>query len=882
MTTLRNVASIYNPDLLSKAQLIDSFVIRNKKFEKLFSDIKTSTMDKPEQPIMIVGLRGMGKTTLLRRLAYEVENDQALHTWLMPIIFNEEEYGITKLFKLWETIAEYVEKRDPSFAGLYDRMDAEYRKLKGDANQYEQAAFDILIEALHGHSKKLLLFIDNFGDMFRRFSKQEKQRLREILMTCSDLRIIAASAVVIEAFFKYDDPLFEFFKTERLDGLNSEETITLLLKLGEDLPGNPVKEIIEKQPQRVESLRRLTGGIPRSIVLFFEIFVNDKDGDAFTDLESVLDRVTPLYKHRMDDLPAQQQEILQVLALNYDSMNTREIAERTRLDSKLVSAQLKQLQQNNLVSIVHTGGKNHIYHVHDRFFNIWFLMRMARKGDKNRVLWLVRFLECWCGPEQLSKRSEAHRQALSGGNYDPESAYFMSTALYYASQEDIDGRYRMARKTYDYIKDKDTDIASRLETSDLAYFGRAIAEMRCRNWDAAYTELAAIKDKNAQDYLLVYVLEEMRGQNVAAQTCLQKAKEKGLACPERLIGQIHKDYIKDYISAEKYFQIGVKQGDAKSHRLLGHLYLDKYKNYKEAEQYYFKAIELGDAYAWISLGSLYRFYLKEYVKAEECYEKGVKEGHLVGWQYIGALYCFSLKEYAKAETFYHKAIEAGMTYAWINLGNLFQNKLKDYAKAEEFYNRAVIEGLTEGWNWIGNLYSDGLNDIQKAETYFWQAIEGGDEDAYNNLAWAYFIHKIKPEAAMAVAEDASKKTPDNNTFHTLSCIYLWNNRFEEAHETAAHFLYDAEYLDRGETRAEFMKYFPLLLAKKQYDFLYHYFTSEKGEAIRARDRFLPVWYALMYFMREQHPNEYLRMPPELKETVTEIIERAKEYAIAYQ
>ncbi len=520
MTTLRNVASIYNPDLLSKAQLIDSFVIRNKKFEKLFADIKTSTMDKPEQPIIIVGLRGMVKTTLLRRLAYEVENDQGLHAWLMPIIFNEEEYGITKLFKLWETVAEYVEKRDSAFEGLYDQMDEMYRKLKGDAHQYEQAAFDILIGALHGRGKKLLLFIDNFGDMFRRFSKQEKQRLREILMTCSDLRIIAASAVIIEAFFKYDDPLFEFFKTERLDGLNSEETITLLLKLGEDLPGNPVKEILEKQPKRVEALRRLTGGIPRSNVLFFEIFVNDKDGDAFTDLESVLDRVTPLYKHRMDDLPAQQQEILQVLALNYNSMNTREIAERTRLDSKLVSAQLKQLQQNNLVSIVHTGGKNHIYHVHDRFFNIWFLMRMARKGDKNRVLWLVRFLECWCAPEQLSKRSEAHRKALSEGHYDPKSAYFMSTALHYANQED--------------------------------------------------------------------------------------------------------------------------------------------------------------------------------------------------------------------------------------------------------------------------------------------------------------------------------------------------------------------------TYPEFMKYFPLLLAKKQFDSLYNYFTSEKGQAIRARDRFLPVWYALMYFLREQYPNEYLRMPPELKETVTEIIEQAREYAVAYQ
>ena len=416
----RNVAIVYNPDLLTKAQLIASFVIRVKKFEKLFADIKTATMEMPEQHLMIVGLRGMGKTTLLRRLAYEVENDPALHQWLMPIVFNEEEYSVTQLFKLWEAIAEYVEKYDPAFAGLYDRMDAEYHRLKSDQHRYELRAFELLVEALHQQGKKLLLFIDNFGDMFKRFKKPEKQRLREVLMTCPDLRIIAASSVVIEAFFKHDDPLFEFFKTERLDGLDSEETKTLLLKLGENLPGNPVPAIIERHPERIEALRRLTGGIPRSIVLFFEIFVNDKDGTAFTDLESVLDRVTSLYKHRMDDLPTQQQEIMHALALNYDGMSSREIAERTRLASKLVSAQLKQLQKDNLIAIANPGSKNQIYYVYDRFFNIWFLMRMARKGDKNRILWLVRFLECWCTPDQLSKRSETHRKALLQQEYDPK------------------------------------------------------------------------------------------------------------------------------------------------------------------------------------------------------------------------------------------------------------------------------------------------------------------------------------------------------------------------------------------------------------------------------------------------------------------------------
>lgn len=37
----------------------------------------------------------------------------------------------------------------------------------------------------------------------------------------------------------------------------------------------------------------------------------------------------------------------------------------------------------------------------------------------------------------------------------------------------------------------------------------------------------------------------------------------------------------------------------------------------------------------------------------------------------------------------------------------------------------------------------------------------------------------------------------------------------------------------------------------------------------------PIWYALMYYMQDQYPNEYLRMGEELEETVKEIIDRVE-------
>ena len=81
---------IYNPAAQPKQWLIEHFVVRTKVFEKIFKDIQTGKMKYPEQHYLIQGQRGMGKTTLLLRLKYEIENTSELNSWLIPIFCNEE------------------------------------------------------------------------------------------------------------------------------------------------------------------------------------------------------------------------------------------------------------------------------------------------------------------------------------------------------------------------------------------------------------------------------------------------------------------------------------------------------------------------------------------------------------------------------------------------------------------------------------------------------------------------------------------------------------------------------------------------------------------------------------------------------------------------
>ncbi len=439
------VATIYNPHTQSKEALIAGFIARKAKFDRLFRDIRDAPMTAPEQHYLIQGVRGMGKTTLLLRLAYEIENTPDLYARLIPIVFNEEEYGISSLADLWERTAQYLEEADPLFSGLEKTVVAQY-----GPDDYERRAIDTIIGELQQHGKKLLLLIDNIGDLLKKLDDQEGKRLREVLLTTADIRIVGGTPTTIDQTHDYAKPFFEFFKVVHLEGLNKTEAIDLFLKLGEAFHADAVKQIVEHQPGRIEAIRRLTGGVIRTMVLLFEIMVEENSGSVFKDLNVLLDRVTPLYKHRMDDLPTQQQKIVAALAQAWDAANTKELAQVVRLESKVVSAQLKQLINNGVVEKVETNTKNHLYRLEERFFNIWYLMRFSRRTDQ-RMLWLVKFFEEMFGGDEawLEERIWKHIHAMERGQMEEQAALYLTTAYAEVSKnEEMEDFLRKKTRTY--------------------------------------------------------------------------------------------------------------------------------------------------------------------------------------------------------------------------------------------------------------------------------------------------------------------------------------------------------------------------------------------------------------------------------------------------
>jgi len=410
---------LYNPDRKSKDSLIAEFVVRTKLLEDIMQDIESSDMDTPEQHYLLVGQRGTGKTTLLHRIRYAIEDNKELNKWLIPVIFSEEQYNISELANLWETVAHTLEDYH-GFAGISAEMEMHITK-----DNFEEHCYDILEKHLQQNHKKLVLLIDNVGDILKKLEDKEVRRLREILQTKSYIRLIAGSPFYLDSILDYKQPFFEFFKVIRLEGLDKEETLELLKKLGEIYnEKEKIERIIKETPGRVETLRILTGGVPRTLALMFKIFTDHEHESSVKDLERILDLVTPLYKHRMDDLPKQQQKIVDAVAKKWEAISVKELKEKVRLESKVISAQLRQLEKNQIIEKRVTDTKNHNYLIKERFFNIWYLMRYGRKDTAESVKWLVSFMENWYDKSEMEKKVESYVEAIMENKLNSDSVEF--------------------------------------------------------------------------------------------------------------------------------------------------------------------------------------------------------------------------------------------------------------------------------------------------------------------------------------------------------------------------------------------------------------------------------------------------------------------------
>ena len=671
-------------------------------------------------------------------------------------MFDEEQYSVRTLAKLWEEVIDILEDRDSSFAGLSDNVETLY-----DSESPEENIFNLLIKELKQRNKKLVLLLDNFGEMTQKFTKKETQRLREILITCNYIRIIGASSTVLEFYYDYKEPFFDFFKVVTLDELTRDETISLLKRLSETYGAGEIEEILAGQPERIEAIIRLTGGVPRTIVLLYEIFVDDVDGSSIKDLETILDRVTPLYKHRLDNLSTQQQAIIDAIAQNWDAISTKEISDAVRMPSKAVSSQLNQLEKSQLISKISTSTKNKLYQVNERFFNIYYLMRLGKRRNRNRVLWLIKFFEIWCGESELIERAQKHIGALKKNILYEKHALYITQAL---SRTDIPYplQHGLITETRKYLTTKQSEYCEELEKSHIEIYDEVVADIK-------NDSLASAKRKLINDGA--------------------KADEIDFS-----IGEIFRKEIKDLDSAKKYYLKAVEKDDAGAMYNLALLYESEFKDFDNAVKYYMMAVEKDHINAIFNLALLYEIKLKDPTNAEKYYLMAIAKDDSDAMYNLALLYENEFTDFDNAVKYYLMAVGKDHASAMYNLALLYENEFTDFDNAVKYYLMAVKKEDPGAMNNLAVLYQSEFKDFDNAKKYYLMAVEKNHTDAMFNLALLYqFEFKDFDNAINCYLMAAEKE--DTGAMNNLALLY--QSKFKDFDNAKKYYLMAVEKGDVG-------------------------------------------------------------------------------------
>ncbi|MDM1044736.1 tetratricopeptide repeat protein [Myroides sp. 1354] len=885
----------------SKSAIVDGFVVRTNEFDYIKDILVNGDIKSKSLNTIIIGQRGAGKTTLMHRLNYAILDEKLLSDIYLPIIFSEEQYNLSDLTNLWEAIAMGI---DDNF--YKEKLSDSIEKIIDTEEDYEKASFSFLQKFLKSKNKTAILFIENVNFFLKKLNEYEKKRLKSILTSESHFRIIGSSTSFNDGTIDFGDPFYKFFNTVQLDGLNQQDCEKLLIKIGQQYgEENQIKEIIENYPGRVEALRRLTGGVPRTISYLFQIFLDNENGKAIKDLYLLIDTLTLLYKSELDQLSTQQQKVIDAIARKWDAISVKEIAKRTRLESKNISSILSYLEKNQLIEKVPTSTKNHLYRIKERFMNIWYLMRFGRKHDKENVIWLVRFFDAWCDESELTKRLKNHISNLKDGKYDAVAAIDMGNTFLSCENIPENLKEELISTTNSILPDRILKGAKTAEKDVLDDIKKLLKDER---FDEAVSRLNDVENKDIDYFMLATSVYLMQGdhekaldaaksawnlddQNTFTSTTLGVIYDMHLNDPDKAIeyyeksltlphphpyaanrlGSIYKKR-KDYESAIKYHKQAVTKNFKQSLISLGNIYLDL-NDFEMAEKYFRDAVEAKLDKSNTALAKLFSK-MKKKKDAEIALLNAVKENEEDSNINLGRLYMFKSKpSFKKAEEQFKLAIDKGEIDGYTQLARLYlRQKQNDMAIA--VLENGVSHNDAESAHQLAHLFHrEGL--FEKSDKMFEKAIELGDTSVIG--CWVQSIYRSKRNNRKKFTKELLEKyKPDdiNSRFELLYAkILLWNDNLTEAIgivKKQAAILHNSTDDDSYAHRniSELVEFFLLLIAKREYDIALDMFSDNNDLDLRTMLK--PIYYLMMNELKEDYPMEYLKAGKELTETINDL------------
>ena len=225
--SLRNL-SVYNPATQSSEALKRGFIVRLDVLDALLCVLRVETAQSSAKHQLLIGQRGMGKTTLLYRLALAIREDATLHRLWLPLNFQEEQFNVTDLSVFWRNCFDALIDAAEAEGLLVSGFDAQQRALAGQNADVTLAAF---MQAAATLKRRPLLLVDNLDMVFARISEPQAWALRTALQEPGGPMIIGAATQPLEQHFDYSQAFYDFLQSRWLDQLDFAETQALLKQL---------------------------------------------------------------------------------------------------------------------------------------------------------------------------------------------------------------------------------------------------------------------------------------------------------------------------------------------------------------------------------------------------------------------------------------------------------------------------------------------------------------------------------------------------------------------------------------------------------------------------------------------------------------------------
>lgn len=717
----------YNPAFLTDDELIRNFVVRQSDLELLLRILRENT-GRANQHVLLIGSRGIGKTTLALRLATEVRQAADLKDHWYPIVFGEESYEVSSMGRFWlEALLHLGEQTQD------DRWKKAYLELRSEREDHlAQRALGQLMDYADACHCRLLLVVENLhmllGDQV---SDKDAWALREVLLNEPRIMLLGSATSHFKEITQYNSALYEVFRILEIKPLDTQECANLWRGItGQDI-----------DVQHIRPLEILTGGNPRLLTIMASVEKAFSLRNLVDDLKQLIDDHTDYFKSILDSIPPTERRVYLALAEIWAPATAKDVAIQTGLAVNIASSLLKRLVERGAVVVSQVGKQKHEYQIAERLYNIYYLMR-RHGGPSSRVQAVVKFMSSFYAPDELVEKTRCiAEEACSLGPNDRQEHFPVYRDLYNLLKTP-DLREVLLKTTpskFFEMNDAPADLKE-IYTTSILKPKQNIFETKTEVENATVVDYSiSQKEKEVEESWIVLF---NKAKSLLALPEHQEEAEKILsdaltAVPNNPQAKLNlgfklQEELHRYEAAESIYReaIELKPNFEDAWVLLGGLFHLYFQNYKEAEKCYRRAIELKPDYlkAWVDLGQLLHENLKNYSEAEKCYRKVIelKPDTVWAWTGLGSLLQFHLNNFSEAEKCYRRAIELkpDYEYSWILLGHILHENPKNYMEAEKCYRRAIElkPDCAEVWVLLGQILEFANKDLE-AEKCYRKAIE---------------------------------------------------------------------------------------------------------------------------------------------------------------